>query len=245
MAIKWLLFDKDGTLIQFDQSWVKVGIQLVDDVCEHFEIAERSIVYDAIGIEEQAFRSGSVMASGSLEEMTAIFNQYTHVDTYDWVCARSQQLIDTREPESKLYPGVREALIQLKSHGYQLAIVTGDNAQGVSHFLNETGMEDVFSCVISTNGDNYEKPDPRLLQPLWSLGVEGEEMIMIGDTDLDMETGKRARCAKNIGVKTGLGREATFDEADVVLEDVTQLIDYLEGWNNIVLKDVKQSEKEK
>ena len=227
MAIKWLLFDKDGTLIQFDQSWVKLGIQLVDDVCTHFEIMQHDAVYDAIGIEGKAFRPGSVMASGSLEEMACIFDQYTEVQTYEWVCARSQQLIDTRVPESVLYDGVRETLVTLKKRGYQLAIVTGDNAHGVSHFLEQTGFQDMFSCVISTNGDNYEKPDPRLLAPLWSRGVTGDEMVMIGDTDLDMQTGRQAQCAKTIGVRTGLGQEATFAEADIVLDDVTQILNYL------------------
>ncbi|UXR78578.1 MULTISPECIES: HAD family hydrolase [unclassified Staphylococcus] len=227
MAIKWLLFDKDGTLIQFDKSWVKLGIRLVEDVCNHFEIEQQSEVYDAIGIEGDAFRSGSIMASGSLEQMARIFNKYTDTDTYDWVSMRSQQLIDTRIPESELFPGVRETLNTLKTLGFHLAIVTSDNAHGVSYFLSTTGLEEMFACVISTNGDNYEKPDPRLLTPLWSLGVKGEEMVMIGDTDLDMKTGRQAQCVKNIGVRTGLGQEATFEEADVVLEDVTQVIDYL------------------
>lgn len=225
--IKWLLFDKDGTLIQFDQSWVKLGIQLVDDVCAHFEIDQREAVYDAIGIDGDAFRPNSVMASGSLEEMATIFNQYTDVETYAWVCMRSQQLINTRVPESKLYPGVRETLMKLHTRGYQLAIVTGDNARGVAHFLEQTGLQDLFACVISTNGDNYEKPDKRLLAPLWSRGVKAEEMAIIGDTDLDMQTGRQAGCAKTIGVRTGLGHEATFDEADLILDDVTQLLEYL------------------
>lgn len=227
MAIKWLLFDKDGTLIQFDKSWVKLGIRLVNDVCDHFEIEQRSEIYDAIGIEGDAFRPGSVMASGSLEQMARIFNDYTDTETYDWVSMRSQQLIDTRIPESELFPGVRETLNKLKALGFHLAIVTSDNAHGVSHFLSATGLEEMFACVISTNGDNYEKPDSRLLAPLWSHGVKGEEMVMIGDTDLDMETGRQANCIKNIGVRTGLGQEATFEEADIVLDDVTQVIDYL------------------
>ncbi|MCS4486578.1 HAD family hydrolase [Staphylococcus americanisciuri] len=227
MTIKWLLFDKDGTLIQFDQSWVRLGIQLVDDVCAHFEIDQRDAVYDEIGIEGDAFRPNSVMASGSLEEMAAIFEHYTDVETYEWVCMRSQQLINTRVPESKLYPGVRKTLAKLQAHGYLLAIVTGDNAHGVSHFLKQTGLQDMFACVISTNGDNYEKPDKRLLEPLWSRGVTGKEMVMIGDTDLDMQTGREAKCAKTIGVRTGLGYEASFEEADVVVEDVTYVLEYL------------------
>ena len=36
MALKWILFDKDGTLIDFDMSWMKVGIQMVDEFVERY-----------------------------------------------------------------------------------------------------------------------------------------------------------------------------------------------------------------
>ena len=28
--MEWILFDKDGTLIEFDKSWEKIGLRLVD-----------------------------------------------------------------------------------------------------------------------------------------------------------------------------------------------------------------------
>ena len=32
MKMEWILFDKDGTLIEFDKSWEKIGIRLVDSL---------------------------------------------------------------------------------------------------------------------------------------------------------------------------------------------------------------------
>lgn len=63
-ATKWILFDKDGTLIHFDESWTKTGIQLVDDVCDHFQLERRQAVYHAIGIKEGRFEKDSVMNGG-------------------------------------------------------------------------------------------------------------------------------------------------------------------------------------
>ncbi|WP_258007287.1 HAD family hydrolase [Staphylococcus sp. 17KM0847] len=226
--VRWILFDKDGTLIEFDQSWVKIGIQLVDDVCKHFNIEQYEMLCEEIGIDGDTFKPGSIMASGSLEDMVSIFNRYTQEDTSSWAATRSQQLIDTREPESILYEGVSEVLYTLKERGYHLAIVTGDNASGMHHFLTTTGFETVFDCVISTDSHHYEKPDARLLQPLWEKGIKGEEMVMVGDTDLDMQMGYNAGCLRTVGVRTGLGTQATFDKADIVLDDVTRLLAYLD-----------------
>lgn len=219
----WLMFDKDGTLIQFDQSWVKIGIQLVEDVCAHFHIKDIHRVKKDVGIEKDAFTPGSIMASGTLEEMVTVFNQYAGQDTTSYTTERSQALIHAREPEVTLFEGVVSMLHMLKSQGYHLGILTSDNRTGMAHFFEKTQLQSLFDIVISTNGDHYEKPDPRILEPLWERGVKGRDMMMIGDTDNDMKTGRNAHALFNVGVRTGLGNQAKFDDADVILNDVTEL----------------------
>lgn len=72
--------------------------------------------------------------------------------------------------------------------------------------MEETQLTDVFDMVISTNDGQYEKPDIRLLQPLWNRGVRGEDVIMVGDTDNDMLTGKKyekcAECRRPYRIRT-------------------------------------------
>ncbi|MBF1992904.1 HAD family hydrolase [Staphylococcus schleiferi] len=225
---QWILFDKDGTLIHFDQSWTKIGIQLVDEVCAHYKIDNRIEVYHKLGIRDHQFVKGSIMASGTLKDMINIFNAFTDVETTKWVSERSQQLIRQRQPEIELYEGVQTLLYELKQQSYQLGLVTSDNAVGVDKFIKTTQLEQVFDLLISTEGDQYEKPDARLLQPLWDMGVQGEALVMVGDTDNDMLTGKNAGSALNVGVRTGLGQEATFEAADVVIDDVSQLLSVLD-----------------
>ncbi|UXR54775.1 HAD family hydrolase [Staphylococcus schleiferi] len=225
---QWILFDKDGTLIHFDQSWTKIGIQLVDEVCAHYKIDNRIEVYHKLGIRDHQFVKGSIMASGTLKDMINVFNAFTDVETTKWVSERSQQLIRQRQPEIELYEGVQTLLYELKQQSYQLGLVTSDNAVGVDKLIKTTQLEQVFDLFISTEGDQYEKPDARLLQPLWDMGVQGEALVMVGDTDNDMLTGKNAGSALNVGVRTGLGQEATFEAADVVIDDVSQLLSVLD-----------------
>ncbi|MBA8778044.1 HAD family hydrolase [Staphylococcus schleiferi subsp. coagulans] len=225
---QWILFDKDGTLIHFDQSWTKIGIQLVDDVCAYYKINNQSEVYHKLGIRDHQFVKGSIMASGTLKDMINVFNAFTDVDTTKWVSERSQQLIGQRQPEIELYEGVQTLLYELKQQSYHLGLVTSDNAVGVDKFIKTTQLEQVFDLLISTEGDQYEKPDARLLQPLWDTGVQGKSLVMVGDTDNDMLTGKNAGSALNVGVRTGLGQEATFEAADVVIDDVSQLLSVLD-----------------
>lgn len=219
-ATKWILFDKDGTLIHFDESWTKTGIQLVDDVCDHFQLERRQAVYRAIGIKEGRFEKDSVMNGGTLKDLIAVFQQFSDEEMGEWIAQRSQTLISQRVPEIELYEGVAALVQRLKAQGYALGIVTSDNHTGVTQFLEETQLTDVFDIVISTNDGQYEKPDIRLLQPLWDRGVRGKDVVMVGDTDNDMLTGKNMHSALNVGVRTGLGQEATFEAADVVIDHV-------------------------
>lgn len=224
---QWILFDKDGTLIHFDESWTKIGIQLVDDVCGHFRIKDVAAVYREIGIKENQFEKGSVMAGGTLADMIAVFQRFTTEDVAQWVAQRSQSLISQRIPEITLYEGVRELLIRLKEQSYRLGLVTSDNEKGVTQFIEQTGLDDTFDILISTNDGRYEKPDIRLLNPLWERGVQGQDVIMVGDTDNDMMTGRNMGSALNVGVRTGLGQEATFEAADIVIEHVGLLEEVL------------------
>lgn len=223
----WIMFDKDGTLIHFDKSWVKIGIQLVEAVCDYFHIDDREAVKADLGIVNDAFTPGSIMASGTLDEMITVFNQYAEQDTTRFTQQKSQALIDTREPEVVFIDGVIATLKELKSAGYRLGILTSDNRTGMEYFFERTQLQHLFDSVISTNGDNFEKPDPRILEPLWNQGVKGEHLIIVGDTDNDMKTGKNAQARYTVGVRTGLGNQAKFDDADIVLKDVTALPKFL------------------
>ena len=43
--MEWILFDKDGTLIEFDKSWEKIGIRLVDSLLEEYPVADKEVAH--------------------------------------------------------------------------------------------------------------------------------------------------------------------------------------------------------
>lgn len=42
--MEWILFDKDGTLIEFDRSWEKIGGRFVQSLLETFPVQDRKSV---------------------------------------------------------------------------------------------------------------------------------------------------------------------------------------------------------
>ena len=48
--MEWILFDKDGTLIEFDSSWGKIGVRLVDQLLETFPVHDKEAAHRQLGI---------------------------------------------------------------------------------------------------------------------------------------------------------------------------------------------------
>ena len=228
--IQWILFDKDGTLIYFDQSWTRIGIQLVDDFIERYResIADVEQAYKDLGVVDRDILPGTVMASGSLEEMIAHFNQIANRDVSDWVKERSQTLIDQREPDNEWVDGVYEMLETLRQRGYKLAIVTSDTRKGTDQFLEATDSELLFDVIISTEAHAVEKPNPEVLKPLFEqYEVQPEEIMMVGDTPNDIQTAVNAHLGYSVAVLTGVGEKESFTRADRVVDDATAVLDIL------------------
>ena len=228
--IQWILFDKDGTLIYFDQSWTRIGIQLVDDFIERYResITDVEQAYKDLGVVDRDILPGTVMASGSLEEMIAHFNQIANRDVSDWVKERSQTLIDQREPDNEWVDGVYEMLETLRQRGYKLAIVTSDTRKGTDQFLEATDSELLFDVIISTEAHAVEKPNPEVLKPLFEqYEVQPEEIMMVGDTPNDIQTAVNAQLGYSVAVLTGVGEKESFTRADRVVDDATAVLDIL------------------
>jgi phosphoglycolate phosphatase len=116
---------------------------------------------------------------------------------YDRCC------LDTTE----LYPGIAQCLEALSHH--QLAVLSNKPARFLDRIIDGLGIKGVFGAVLGGDTLPVRKPDPALIEGVIErLGVRRPaEIWMIGDSAVDVETG-RAAGARTIGCGWGLrGRE--------------------------------------
>jgi phosphoglycolate phosphatase len=115
---------------------------------------------------------------------------------YDRCC------LDTTE----LYPGISSCLEAL-SHD-SLAVLSNKPARFLDRIIDGLGMKGVFGAVLGGDTLPIRKPDPALVTAvLERLRVEPAEVWMIGDSAVDVLTG-RAAGARTIGCGWGLrGRD--------------------------------------
>ena len=108
----------------------------------------------------------------------------------------------------EILPGVSDALVALKAHGYSIVVVTNqpDVARGTSskeaidgihrRLGDELAIDAIMTCFHDDSADcDCRKPKPGLLlQAARDLSIDLSASFMVGDRWRDMEAGKRAGC---------------------------------------------------
>ncbi len=130
---------------------------------------------------------------------------------------------------SCLYPGVKEGLEYLKSEGYKMGCVTNKAAQFTEPLLQDLGVYDYFSIVISGDTLEKKKPDPMpLLHAAKYFNVAPEQALMIGDSISDVKAARAAGfriACMSYGYNHGVDiREA---RPDAVMDSMAELPDLL------------------
>ncbi|MDK9761176.1 HAD family hydrolase [Vibrio sp. D420a] len=232
MKFKALLFDKDGTLLEFHKMWLNVSrgaseqVKAFSDNHQGNQTVTVTELLLAIGVEGDVVDNYGLLASNPVED-TAIawfkmlepsvsLTEFTQITK----AAFNNQVEENPEWVEAL-PGVTEKLTSLKQQGMYLGVATADTKDSTVYTLEQSGLSELFDYVGYSDGDIEPKPAPALLNAFCEqCGIEPHEVIMFGDTVSDMEFGRNAG-AKNVGVLTGTANHAELEPmADLVIHSV-------------------------
>jgi phosphoglycolate phosphatase len=126
------------------------------------------------------------------------------------------------------YPGVREGLAEL-AH-FPMAVLTNKPVRFSEKILEGLGLAPYFQFVYGGNSFERKKPDPMGMQLLLAdFGVSPHEAMMIGDSEVDVQTARNANTWA-CGVTYGLGSERLVQHPpDVLLDSLMELSPLLNG----------------
>ena len=125
---------------------------------------------------------------------------------------------------SRLYPNAKQLLDYFRSR--QQAVITNKPAPFSRQILETLGVAPYFIDIISGGSDYPHKPDPSSLEALMRrTGVPPEETMVIGDSAIDVEMGRRAGAATAV-VLHGLSDEDDLRAAgpDALVADFAELL---------------------
>jgi phosphoglycolate phosphatase len=127
---------------------------------------------------------------------------------------------------TKVYPGIAEALteIQRSANGQPrtMAVLSNKPVNPSRAIVEELGLGQFFVHVYGGNSFPSKKPDPEGARKLLAEnGIGPEQAAMVGDSHVDVRTGRNAGMW-TIGVTYGFAPRAFEDEPPDVLVDSPQ-----------------------
>jgi phosphoglycolate phosphatase len=121
-----------------------------------------------------------------------------------------------------LYAGVAEALEALRP--LELAVLTNKPVSPTLAILQGLEIHDRFAIVYGGNSFEQKKPHPvGIEQILVETGTERGRTVMVGDSYIDIQTGRNAAVA-TCGVTYGLASDTLREpKPDFLIDDLRQL----------------------
>ncbi len=196
-AVRAVLFDIDGTLLDTRDAWVAA-----------FDGALAAIRRTGL--------SGAVAAQWIGTPIETIYAERCGLAGDD--LARAVQEFQRIEAASvrqgmRPYPRIAETLASLAS--WRLGIVTNKRSATAVEALRVTGLLTSFGVVLGGDSVARKKPAPdSVLRAAAMLGVAAEECVVVGDTEVDVRAGHAAG-ARTVGVTWGYGTRASLEAAGV------------------------------
>jgi phosphoglycolate phosphatase len=211
-SMKLVIFDLDGTLIDSRLDL----IQSVNAMLRNFKHAELpgEVVASYVG-------DGAPMlvrrALGDPDDENFFKQALEFFLSY----YREHKLDHTR-----VYDGIPEALKQIQSNGAgrKMAVLSNKPVNPSRAIVDALGLANYFVRVYGGNSFETKKPDPLGVNALLSeTGVRPQDAIIVGDSSIDVLTGRNAGIA-TCGVTYGFAPH-TLCEAppDVVIEGPKEL----------------------
>lgn len=166
-GLKAVVFDMDDTLYG-EKEYVRSGYRQIAKILSQVQDAEEKL---------WMFFEEKKPAIDELLKTEGIDSEETKQE-----CVRTYRF---QTPEIHLYEGVKEMILELKSRGLRIGLITDGRPEGQRAKIKALGLEELIDEMIVTDefgGAEFRKPNPLAFETMKEkLDVEYSEMCYVGD----------------------------------------------------------------
>lgn len=232
MRFRALLFDKDGTFVDFDRTWGpaahRVMTRMVNGDRGRLERLMAASHFDEAAMR---FLPTSPLVAGSSGDYGPIWAEAIGVPFSSAITDTMDHLFVEEGLSGLTAIGDPLAIMTgLKRRGLSLGVVTNDSERGARAQTARLGIDGHFDWIVGWDSGHGRKPAPgQITAFLDRSGFAAHEVAMVGDSLHDMHAA-RAAGVYAVGVTSGPLIPERFDEAaDVVLATIEDIPAWLDG----------------
>jgi phosphoglycolate phosphatase-like HAD superfamily hydrolase len=230
-GVELVVFDKDGTLIDFQAMWGAWVRTLAEDLTLSTGFEVTGLLFDLLGVDRT---TGLVHSHGLLaatpmarirevvvEAVVALGLGDSAAEAAVAAAWRAPDPVELAHPLTDL----ARLFDALEARGTTITIATSDNRDPTERTLAALGVADRIAGLVCADDGLQVKPAPDGVLHLCALsGIAPDRTAVVGDSPVDLAMGRAAGVRRVIGVLTGVGDRASLASADVVLESIADLM---------------------
>ncbi len=233
-----VIFDKDGTLLDFKLMWHAWFRLLITALEKHVTLSAelRLAIAETLGYHSDTdfWDPEGPLTLAPIGEicllLAGLLYRYTELD---W--NQATILVNSVEKEvrctlplSELVRPVGDArglLTRLRRAGLHLAVVTSDIRQITEESLRIAHIDDQFDMILCGDDKIPIKPAPdAALAVCDHLGIRPEQAVMVGDSVDDMRMARTAGLMASVGVTSGASQASILEPlADILIKDIHEI----------------------
>ncbi|NNF53641.1 MAG: HAD family hydrolase [Acidimicrobiales bacterium] len=187
MTVRAVLFDKDGTIVDFHRTWdLAIGTALRATAPNEAVLRQAADVLE-FDLVTDTVCPGSPLIAESNSSVAALVDSLLPVDLF--FAAVTAASAGNAAPAL----GVPELFVALRERHISLGVVTNDFESSAKNQIATLGWSDHFAAVVGCDSGYGAKPAPGMvLGALDLIGVDAEEAVLVGDTTHDLDAGNGA-----------------------------------------------------
>jgi phosphoglycolate phosphatase len=228
MQYKGIVFDKDGTLLDFNKTWLPIYRFAAQEFAGGDEqLASQLLELHGFEPSRNQFLGGSLLAAGNNHQIAGAWSiQLGMPDQLEKISIRLNEIFHVEGArQATAVNNLAPTLEHLKQTGMKLGVATADSYLGIINTLKSFNVLELFDFLAGYDSGHGVKPEGGMvIEFCRQLDLAAESVVVVGDNRHDIEMGRNANAGLCVGVLTGTStREELETIADLVLDDISDL----------------------